>query len=257
MIPARQDRVVIRSQKMDLQLSGKNALVCGGSKGIGRAIAARLVSEGASVVTVSRKTPPQPIAGATQILHDLSSSAGCEAAYAEALAVMGGIDLLLLNAGGPPAGPALEMTDQQWRNAFELTLMSSVRLSRLALPSMKTRGFGRIVAITSISALEPLPNLALSNALRPAVHGFLKTLANETVSTGVTVNAVAPGYTETERLKELIPAEKMTAFISALPMKRLIDPAEIAAAVLFLMAPAASSITGTVLPCDGGALKKL
>jgi 3-oxoacyl-[acyl-carrier protein] reductase len=240
---------------VNLGLSDKRALVCGGSKGIGRAVAERLVAEGARVVTVSRNPPAVPVVGATPIEADLASAHGCRAAFDGAKKTLGGVDLLLVNAGGPPSGPTLSFDDDAWLKAFTTTLLSAVRICRMAAPEMAERRFGRIVAITSVSALEPIDGLVLSNALRPAVHGFLKTLSRDLAPTGVTVNVVAPGYTATSRLRELIPDERMPQFTSGLAMKRLIDPEETAATVAFLMSLPAASITGAVLPCDGGNLR--
>jgi 3-oxoacyl-[acyl-carrier protein] reductase len=242
---------------VDLGLVDKRALVCGGSRGIGRAVAERLRAEGARVVAVSRTAPSEPLDGVTHVEADLSTAHGCRLAVEGARRTMGGIDLLLVNAGGPPSGAALTFDDDAWLMAFTTTLLSAVRVCRIAAPEMAERGFGRIVAITSVSALEPIDGLVLSNALRPAVHGFLKTLSRDLAPAGVTVNVVAPGYTATSRLKELIPEEKMPPFTAGLAMKRLVNPEETAATVAYLMSLPAASITGVVLPCDGGNLRAL
>jgi len=242
---------------MDLELKDRRALVGGGSRGIGRAVAERLVIEGARVVIVSRSAPSLPLSGAEHVAADLATADGCAAAWTAAEKSLGGVDLLLINAGGPPTGPTLFFGDAAWEEAFQRNFLSAVRLCRLAVPDMIERGFGRIVAITSISALEPIDGLVLSNAMRPAVHGFLKTLAREVAPHGVTVNAIAPGYTATERMKEVVPAERLPALIAGLPMKRMVEPAETAQLAAFLMSAGAASITGSLLACDGGMLRRL
>ncbi|MEK8023557.1 MAG: SDR family NAD(P)-dependent oxidoreductase, partial [Candidatus Hydrogenedentota bacterium] len=210
---------------MDLGLRHKTALVCGASRGLGRAVAERLLAEGASVATVSRNPPAAALAGAIPFQADLATAQGCAFAFTSAVKALGRVDCVLLNAGGPPAGSSLAMTDEQWLLSFQQNFLSAVRLCRLVVPEMTERRYGRIVAITSVSALEPLDNLALSNAFRPAVHGYLKTLSREVADSGITVNSVAPGYTDTERVRELIPSDRIPAFVEKLAMKRMVTPA--------------------------------
>ncbi len=234
------------------------ALVCGASKGIGRAVAERLLADGARVVAVAR-TDRGPITSAGRtasfVAADLSTAAGCETAAAAAERAMDGVDLLFVNAGGPPSGALLGFDDESWSAAFALNVLPVIRLCRRLAPAMRDRGFGRIVALTSVSAIEPLDGLVLSNALRPAVHGYIKTLSRELAPCGVTCNVVAPGFTATDRVKELIPESKMPEFLAGLPRRRMVDPSETAALVAFLMTDGAAGINGTVLPCDGGSLR--
>ena len=170
----------------------------------------------------------------------------------------GGADILVVNAGGPPAGTAADLGDDAWARGFELTLMSAVRLSRAALPHMRSEGWGRVINVTSLSVREPIANLTLSNAFRAAVTGFAKTLSAEVAAAGVTVNNVAPGYTATERLEELFEDEgAKDRLIDTIPAKRFATPEEIAAAVLFLASKSAGYITGQTLLVDGGAVGSL
>ncbi len=244
---------------MDASFTGRTALVGGGSKGIGRAVAAHLASAGADVVIASRR-PPEPgtpdVGSCRHVEADLGTAAGCLRAARDAERLLARVDLLFLNAGGPPSGETLSFDDDAWTAAFETSFLSAVRLCRLLVPAMAARGFGRVVALTSVSAIEPIDRLVLSNAIRPAVHGFLKTLSREVAANGVTVNVVAPGYTATERLRELLPADRLASLAASLPLGRLVDPSETAALVAFLMSDSASAVTGCVLPCDGGALRR-
>lgn len=239
-------------------LENRRALVLGASKGIGRAVAERLLAEGVRVVAAARTDRGPITSGGRQALFvtaDVSTAAGCEAAAAAAEGALGGVDLLFLNAGGPSTGPALSFGDDTWMEAFATNVLCAVRLCRRLVPAMQERGFGRVVALTSVSAVEPLDGLVLSNALRPAVHGFLKTLSREVAASGVTVNAVAPGFTATDRVRELIPSDRLPAFLETLPAKRMVEPAETAALVAFLMSRDAGGVNGAVLPCDGGSLR--
>ena len=180
---------------------------------------------------------------------------------------LGPIDVLVANGGGPPAKPALEITEEDWQVAIPLIFLFIPRLCRLVLPGMRERRWGRIVAINSISSRQPIPALALSNSLRPAVLGYLKTLSQEVAAEGVTVNAVLPGYTLTERQDELADAaaartgrsreEIMAGWISSTPIGRMAEPDEIGAMVGFLCSPEASYVTGQAITVDGGYVKGL
>lgn len=243
---------------MGYDLQGRGALVCGASKGIGRAVAERLLEEGARVLAVARTdrgVPEHSGRRAAFLAADLSTAAGCEAAATTAEALLGRVELLFLNAGGPPSGAPLSFDDEAWRRSFELNLLCAVRLCRRLVPSMMKHGFGRIVALTSVSAREAMDGLVLSNAMRPAVHGYLKTLSREVACHGVTCNAIAPGFTATDRVKELIPDERLPGFLEGLPRRKMVEPAETAALAAFLFSPGAAGINGTVIPCDGGSLR--
>lgn len=263
---------------MDLGLRGKRALVCGASAGIGRAVAEALAAEGANLLLVARREDfLKQLCDELQARHgvrtacistDLSTSEGCEAALAESHRLFGGADILVANAGGPPAGGfEASSTEEALRTGWELTFLSAVRMVRGALPAMRQRRWGRIVAITSVSVFEPIPGLALSNAYRPALTGLLKTLSDEVAGEGITVNTVCPGYTDTERLRDLAEVTSLREgsalesvledWAGAAPAKRLGRPEEIAAAVAFLCSEPASYITGVALPVDGGRLRGL
>ncbi len=250
---------------MDLKLAGKTALVTGASQGIGLAIAQGLAAEGVRVVLSARHASTlnaavAEITGAggmaVGITADISREDEIEALLERTRLEVGAPDILVINAGGPPAGSPTQLTANAWAKAYELTLMSAVRLAYGALPAMRTAGWGRIVNVTSVSVKEPILNLTLSNAFRAAVTGFAKTLSLEVAGDGVTVNSVAPGYTATERLRELFENDAARARLEAsIPARRFADPAEIAAAAVFLASSQAAYITGQTLLVDGGATK--
>lgn len=262
---------------MDLGLKDKVALVAASSQGLGRAVAEELAAEGASLVLCARN-------GRT--LAD-TAAAIAERSNAHVLAVpadvtvmddikrvidagidrFGRIDILVTNAGGPPAGRFEQLTREQWEQAIRLTLLSAVELARQVLPGMKERRWGRIINITSISVKQPVENLLLSNSLRAGLTGFARTLANEVAADGITVNNVLPGYTRTDRLDELANMMAEKQGISAnefrgkweheIPMGRLGEPREFAAMVAFLASERASYVTGTSIQVDGGWIKSL
>jgi len=262
---------------MDLGLRSKAALVAASSKGLGRAIAEELAAEGASLCLCARgaealeqardEIPARFGGKVVAVAADLSKLEGVQLAFNTALMELGRIDILVNNAGGPPAGPQEQLTAEQWQRAFELTLRSVVELTRLVLPGMKERGWGRILNVTSITVKQPVDNLMLSNSLRAAVTGYARTLADEVAPFGITVNNVLPGYTRTQRLIDLAqktgqdrgvdPARIRQRWIDEIPMGRLGEPREFAAAVAFLASERASFITGQSLAVDGGWIRAL
>lgn len=252
---------------MDLGIAGRNALVTGGSTGIGRAVAEALAAEGVRVGVNARgaQALDETVAAiraaggeAVALPGDVSDAAGVARLLDDMRAALGDPLILVANAGGPPTGLPSEANDDAWHEAYELTLMSAVRLARSVLPAMRTAGWGRILNVTSLSVREPILNLTLSNAMRAGLTAFAKTLAFELAPSGVTVNSVAPGYTATARVEELFPNEAAKeALIGRIPMGRMAEPAEVAAAVAFLASVPAAYITGQTLLVDGGMVKSL
>ena len=241
---------------MDLGLTGRTAIVCGASQGMGRATADALAAEGANVAMFARRQDALERGakriGALAVAGDLTVAADVSRLVARTLETFGNIDILVLNGGGPPPGTAEAMTVEQVGAAVELLLTSHVRLVGLCLPLIRASGHGRIVAIESTSVKEPLPNLALSNAIRPGVAGWLRTLARELGPDAVTVNTIAPGRIDTERLRSLYPDGLTERDLESIPLRRPGTPAEIANVVCFLASDRAAYVTGTVLAVDGG-----
>ncbi len=246
---------------MELGLSGRTAIVCGASSGMGLAISGALRAEGANVVMVARRAElleqEAGRLGALGVPGDLTAPDTAERVAAAALDAYGGIDILVLNGGGPPPGPAVGMTAEAVSSAVELLLTAHVRLVERCLPHLRAGGRGRIVAIESSSVKEPLPNLALSNAIRPGVVGWLKTLARELGPDGVTVNVIAPGRIDTDRFRQVFPDGLAPADLEAIPLRRIGAPDEIAAVACFLASDAAAYVTGAVVPVDGGLTRAL
>ena len=238
---------------MDLGLNDRRALVTAASKGLGRACAEALVAEGARVFICSRdaaaiEATGKAIKAAGWTAADVSKQGEPESLVDLAISKLGGLDVLVVNAGGPPPGTFQSTSLEGWEPAFHLTLMSAVRLVKAALPALKQSGQGRIVFITSISVRQPIPNLILSNSLRAGVTGLAKTLSRELAPDGITVNCLAPDGILTDRIREL----KLSAANS--PMGRFGDPSEFAAACAFLCSKQAGYITGQTLGVDGGSL---
>lgn len=247
---------------MDLQIAGKTALITGASKGIGFAIAEGLAAEGVRMVAVARDKDGLEAAaerlrgGGGDVMTLAADVADPKAVHGLLDATrtrVGEVDILIANAGGPPAGVPSSLDDAAWARAMELTLMSAVRLARALAPGMRQRGWGRIVNVTSLSVKQPIAELTLSNAMRSAVTAFARTLAGEVAADGVTVNNVAPGYTATERLGALFADDYARArLMASIPVKRFATPQEIAAAAVYLCSQQAAYVTGQTLVVDGG-----
>ncbi len=257
---------------MDLKIAGKVALVTAASRGFGRSVALELAAEGADVALCARGSEDLEkavhevmAAGPGRVMArqvDVTDGAAVQRFVAELEQKLGPPDLCLVNAGGPPAATFPELDLQAWEAAYRLTLESAVRLCRLVLPGMMTRGFGRIVQLTSIAVRQPVDNLLLSNVLRPAVHALTRCLALESAACGVTVNSVAPGFHLTSAVDRLVRKKMeqtgcsrqdvMAAWEKEIPAGRLGRPEELAALVLFLMSERAGYITGQCLVADGG-----
>jgi len=244
---------------MDFGLNGKRALVTGASRGLGRAIASALRAEGAQVAICARdEKRVQATAreiGALGFARDLTPR-GAGVALAEEVSLrLGGIDILVVNTGGPPTGTFEAQGDAAWAEAFEGIFMSAVGLIRASLSGMRERKWGRIIIVTSIAGKEPAPGLVLSNAIRPALHGLTNALSREVAADGITVNAILPGYTLTERLLELGVDERKLA--DQIPAKRVGKAEEFAALAAFLASEPAAYICGQAIACDGGFLQSI
>ena len=241
---------------MDFGLRGKSALVMGASKGLGFAVAKELAAEGAKIAICARDEDrlrkSAESLGATALVGDLRQpKEGCRLVE-QAADALGGVDILVVNTGGPPTMPFESISSDDWRNAFDGLFMSATDAIGAAIPGMRERGWGRILLVTSIAAKEPINNFTISNALRAGLHGLTKTLSREFAASGITVNALMPGYTMTERLAEAkLDLQKVAGMI---PMGRIGQPEEFAALATFLASDRAGYITGQAVACDGGAL---
>jgi 3-oxoacyl-[acyl-carrier protein] reductase len=246
---------------VDLGLTGRTAIVCGASSGIGLAIAEALAEEGANVAMFARRRDmlerQAERIGALAVRGDLTNPRDLDQLVAKTLEAFGGIDVLVNNGGGPPRGPALELTDESIESAVELLLLSAVRLTMRCLPHLRSSGRGRVINITSSSVRQPIENLALSNSVRPGVIGWAKTLSQEVGLDGITVNAIAPGRIETARLVEVYPDGPTPEDLREIPLRRLGQPREIADVVCFLASDRGGYVTGSVIPVDGGLTRGL
>jgi 3-oxoacyl-[acyl-carrier protein] reductase len=246
---------------VDLGLKGRTALVCGASSGLGLASAESLAAEGANVTMFARRRDvlerEADRIGALAVRGDVSLPQDLERVVATTLEAFGGLDILVWNSGGPPAGTGTEVTPDALEQAIELMLTPAVRLVGLCLPHLDRSDGGRIIAITSIAAKEPTAHLALSNSLRPAVTGWLKTLATELGPRGITVNCVAPGRIATPRLEYLYPDGPTEAQLSDIPLRRWGEPREFGDVVCFLASERARYISGQTVVVDGGLQKAL
>jgi 3-oxoacyl-[acyl-carrier protein] reductase len=246
---------------VDLQLGGRTAVVCGASAGIGLACAESLAAEGANVVMLARRGDvlerEAARLGALAVEGDVTRADDLERLVAAAVDAHGGVDVLVLNSGGPPRTRAVDVSDDALEDAVRLLLLSSIRLVRLCRPHLEASGRGRVIAITSSSVKEPIDNLALSNAVRPGLVGWLATLARELGPSGVTVNAIAPGRIDTERLREVYPDGPTEADVAGIPLRRVGVPREIGDVVCFLASEQAGYVTGATIAVDGGLTRGL
>ncbi len=250
---------------MDLGIEGRRAVVAASSAGLGLAAARALAAEGVRVAISGRD--PERLLAAEQALRDggadvvalradLSTPEGAAAMVDEAVDRLGGVDILVPNAGGPPAGTFATTSIDAYREALDLNLLSSIAMCQQAVPVMQAAGWGRVVAITSIGARQPIGRLIASSTARAGVTSFLKVLATEVAPDGVTVNSVQPGVHETDRLGHLT-AGDLAGLLADVPCGRLGDPADFGSVVAFLCSEHARFITGVGLPVDGGASRSL
>lgn len=262
---------------MDFGIRGKVALVAAASRGLGRAVALELGAEGAKLVLCARgaddlDSAKKFISTCTgvevhTVVADLTKRDHIELVTTEAMAKFGQVDILVTNAGGPPAGVFETHSWEAWERAVNLTLRSVVELTRAVLPGMRSRKWGRVVNINSIAAKQPVDNLMLSNSIRSAVTGFARSLANEVATDGITVNSILAGYTRTDRVEQLADAtatkegikrdDVLARFEREIPMKRLGEPNELAALAAFLSSDRSAYITGQSIAVDGGWIRGL
>ncbi len=262
---------------MDLNLKNKNAIVCASSQGLGKAAAIDLALEGVNLAICSRdqdkidKTKAEILKRTNNQIKvialkaNLNSSEQIETLYEEALNSLGSIDILVNNNGGPPPSTFDELTDDDWQNAFNSTMMSCLRLSKLVMPQMKDRGWGRIINISSVSVKTPVNGLFLSNSLRMGVLGWSKALADELAPFGITVNTVCPGYTRTERVEAILESQSNASGLKKedieksiannIPMKRVGEAEDLAGLITFLASEKANYMTGLAVQVDGGSAR--
>jgi 3-oxoacyl-[acyl-carrier protein] reductase len=260
---------------MDLHLKGKTAFIAGASRGLGFAIARGLLAEGCRVAINSRN--PASLEAATDKLRTLTGGEVVPVPgdvadpktpvqlISDTINSLGSLDLLVTNAGGPPAGQFESIDEASWQKAINLSLMSHVRLIQAALPTLKQSKFASVLTITSYSVKQPIPNLVLSNSIRAATIGLTKTLALEVGHTGIRFNSILPGWTETERVTDLMSARakqngtsvevEIARQVKESPFRRMATPEEFANVAVFLLSPAASYLTGVMLSVDGGMVK--
>ena len=241
---------------MELGLEGRTAIVCGASSGMGLATAESLAREGANVAMFARRREllerEAERIGALAVRGDVTNPADLKRLVDRTVEAFGGIDILVNNSGGPPRGPAVGLGDEDVETAVELLLLSVVRLTNLCLPQLERSGRGRIINIESSSVREPVDNLALSNAIRPGVIGWAKTMARELGPRKITVNSIAPGRIETPRLMEVYAERSRAADMEQIPLRRFGRPEEVADVICFLASERAGYITGAVIQVDGG-----
>jgi 3-oxoacyl-[acyl-carrier protein] reductase len=246
---------------MDLELSGRTAIVCGASSGIGLGIAGSLAGEGANVVMFARRRElverEAERLGGRAVVGDVTSADDVQRLVQAAVDTYGGIDILVNNSGGPPRATAWELDAEQVEVAVQLLLVSVVRLTGLCLPHLEKSPAGRIVNVTSTTVREPIDNLALSNIVRPGVVGWAKSLARELGRKGITVNCVAPGSIDTDRIREVYPDGPTEADLATIPLRRMGTTREVGDVVAFLCSERASYVSGTVVLVDGAVTRGL
>lgn len=260
---------------MDLGLKGRSAFVGGSTRGIGFAIARTLAAEGAQVLICGRngddvESARRQIAGLGHVhgvAADLSTPAGREDAVRTGLQAFGKIDIAVINVGGPPTGGLETLDLADWRQGYETLVESAVHLSRLLVPAMAERNWGRLLAITSFVARQPADGLLLSNSLRAAVAGLIRSIANEYGARGVTANTILPGYIRTDRMERVAAAQaalegqaaddKIAAISKAVPLGRIGDPQELADVAAFIASDRASYLTGASITVDGGMVRTI
>jgi 3-oxoacyl-[acyl-carrier protein] reductase len=262
---------------MDLGLEGRVAAVGGASSGLGKAIAWALAREGARIAICARDEERLERAGLA--LHrasgqeifayatDLATADGPREFVEATVRQFGRLDILICNAGGPPATSSVNTPPEAWAEALDLNLLSTIRLAQAAIPHMRKNRWGRIICLTSVSVKSPLPGLILSNTARPGVVGYAKTIAEEFATDGITVNVVCPGYMATDRVTELLEqraaesqlsVEEITAqLVANIHARRMGDPKELGDLVAFLASQRAAYITGTTIQIDGGYVRGL
>lgn len=246
---------------MELGLRGRTAIVCGASAGIGLGCAEALAAEGANVVMLARRADvlerEAARLGGVAVAGDVREQDDLERVVATAVERFGGVDVLVLNSGGPPRTRSFEFSDEQLEDAVGLLLLSAIRLVRLCRPYLEASGRGRVIAITSSAVKEPIETLALSSAVRPGLVGWLKTASRELGPLGITVNSVAPGRIDTDRIREVYPDGPTEADLAAIAARRLGTPREVGDVVCFLASERAGYVTGAAIGVDGGLVRSL
>lgn len=241
---------------MELGLTGKSAIVCGASSGIGLGVASALAAEGVRVTMVARRedvlAERAAVIGGQPVAGDLADPATAQRVVDRAVAWAGGLDIVVWNGGGPPTATASRIGPDELHAALDLLYLPAIRLVRAALPHLRASAAGRILAITASGVKEPMPQLALSNAVRPGLAGYLKSLADELAPEGITVNCLAPGRILTDRMRQVFPDGPTAEQLDAIPLRRFGSPEDVGALAVFLASERASYLTGTTINVDGG-----